>query len=272
MTTYAAGSDLQNLVNVGKYLMAHGYSKAAAAGIAGTIAGESGGNPESVGSGGNGLIGWTPPKPGIVTGNATADLNKQMADIVAYNNQNDPTEIGKLDAETNPVAAADFYSQIFERPAVKDSDVRPSIANEVFKALGGTPVTDDSSPGGIGADIFSGIGTDLVNGLLKSIGVSSLSDLVERATLIGLGLLFVIFGIIKITGGPDKHNAPDTPDTDRRKDESSTSSDETPKAEAKPAATRDQVDNKAATKAKSRAAEVTETVAKDAAEDAVVAA
>ena len=49
-------------------------AECAAAGIAGNIYQESKGNPESVGSGGGGLIGWTPLPSGFVTGNVQADL------------------------------------------------------------------------------------------------------------------------------------------------------------------------------------------------------
>jgi hypothetical protein len=35
------------------------------------------------------------------------------------------------------VAAADFYSQNFEKPAVTDSDVVPSVAETVYADLGG---------------------------------------------------------------------------------------------------------------------------------------
>ncbi|HYK30287.1 MAG TPA: phage tail tip lysozyme, partial [Streptosporangiaceae bacterium] len=55
--------------NFGKivaFLTAHGYTKMAAAGIAGNIYQESKGNPESVGTGGGGLIGWTPLPAGFV--------------------------------------------------------------------------------------------------------------------------------------------------------------------------------------------------------------
>jgi hypothetical protein len=58
------------------YLTAHGYTGIAAAGIAGNIYQESMGNPESVGSGGGGLIGWTPLPVGFVTGNPAADLRR----------------------------------------------------------------------------------------------------------------------------------------------------------------------------------------------------
>ena len=64
------------------FLLAHGYSHNAAAGIAGNIYQESKGNPESVGMGGGGLIGWTPLPAGFVTGNASADLQTQLAALL----------------------------------------------------------------------------------------------------------------------------------------------------------------------------------------------
>jgi hypothetical protein len=135
----AAGSDLSNMEQVAEYLVEHGYTKIAAAGICGCIAGESAGNPESVGSGGAGLIGWTPPSSArpitdIVTGNASKDLASQMEDIVTYN-ETSGGSITELNAQSNPTAAADFYSQNFERPAVTDSDVRASVANQIYAYL-----------------------------------------------------------------------------------------------------------------------------------------
>jgi hypothetical protein len=132
-----------NLLAVGQFLVDHGYSKAAAAGIASCVDGESAGNPESVGSGGGGLIGWTPlssaqPNANIVTGNPSQDMMTQLSDILFYNS----SEIGQslvnqLNSESDPVAAADFYSQNFEKPAVTNSDVRPAVAQQVFSELGG---------------------------------------------------------------------------------------------------------------------------------------
>lgn len=132
-----------NLLAIAQYLVQHGYSRAAAAGVAGCVAGESVGNPESVGSGGGGLIGWTPlgsaaPDSNIITGNVEQDMMTQLSDILYYNS----TEIGQsqvnqLNGQTDPVAAADFYSQNFEKPAVTNSDVRPSVAQQIFSELGG---------------------------------------------------------------------------------------------------------------------------------------
>jgi hypothetical protein len=131
-----------NLVHLGEFLVAHGYSKAGAAGIAGCVGGESTGNPESVGSGGGGLIGWTPLSSiheygGTIGGSPSKDLENQFEAILKYNERNDPGSIHKLNSFTNPVSAADFYSQVFERPAVLDSDVRAVVADAVFQALGG---------------------------------------------------------------------------------------------------------------------------------------
>jgi LysM repeat protein len=132
-----------NLLAIGQYLVDNGYSKAAAAGVASCVDGESLGNPESIGSGGGGLIGWTPlgsalPNSNIVTGNASADMMTQLADILYYNsNEIGQSRVDELNSQTDPVAAADFFSQNFERPAVTDSDVQPSVAEQVFSELGG---------------------------------------------------------------------------------------------------------------------------------------
>ena len=132
-----------NLLAIGQYLVDNGYSKAAAAGVASCVDGESLGNPESIGSGGGGLIGWTPlgsaaPNANIVTGNASADMMTQLADILYYNsNEIGASQVAELNSQTDPVAAADFFSQHFEKPAVTDSDVRTSVAEQVFSELGG---------------------------------------------------------------------------------------------------------------------------------------
>jgi hypothetical protein len=132
-----------NLLALGQYLVDNGYSKAAAAGIASCVDGESTGNPESVGSGGGGLIGWTPlgsaqPNSNIITGNAAQDMVTQLSDILFYNsNEIGSSWVAGLNSQTDPVAAADFFSQHFEKPAVTNSDVVPSVAQQIFSELGG---------------------------------------------------------------------------------------------------------------------------------------
>ena len=136
-------ADGNNLLAIGQFLVGNGYSKAAAAGIASCIDGESEGNPESVGDGGGGLIGWTPlssaqPNANIVTGNVEQDMLNQLNDILFYNsNEIGQSQVNQLNAISDPVSAADFYSQNFERPAVTDSDVVPSVAQQIFSDLGG---------------------------------------------------------------------------------------------------------------------------------------
>ena len=136
-------ADGNNTLAIGQYLVDNGYSIAAAAGVASCVDGESGANPESEGDGGGGLIGWTPlgsaqPDGNIITGDASADMMTQLADILYYNaDEIGQSRVAELDSQTDPVAAADFYSQNFEKPAVTDSDVVPSVAEQVYSELGG---------------------------------------------------------------------------------------------------------------------------------------
>jgi LysM repeat protein len=135
-------ADGNNLLAIGQFLVENGYTPAAAAGVASCIDGESGGNPESVGDGGGGLIGWTPlgsaaPNPNIVTGNVQQDMMTQLGDILFYDsNEIGQSAVTQLNSISDPVAAADFFSQNFERPAVTDSDVVPSVAEQIFSELG----------------------------------------------------------------------------------------------------------------------------------------
>jgi LysM repeat protein len=142
----AVTSDIANgnyLLAIGQYLVDNGYSKAAAAGVASCVDGESGGNPESEGDGGGGLIGWTPlgsaaPNSNIITGNASQDMLTQLADILYYNsNEIGQSQVAGLNSQTDPVSAADYFSQNFEKPAVTDSDVVPSVAEQIYSELGG---------------------------------------------------------------------------------------------------------------------------------------
>lgn len=134
----SGGDTSANLLYVGSYMAANGYTDAAAAGIASCVDGESGGDPEAQGSGGRGLIGWTPPSKlpdSAFTGNASADLTAQCGQILAYNNAQGNALIQLLNSHSDPVSAAMFYSFHFERPLVPYSDVRPATANWVYSQL-----------------------------------------------------------------------------------------------------------------------------------------
>ncbi len=115
------------------FLTTHGYTGLAAAGIAGNIYRESRGNPESVGTGGGGLIGWTPLPPGFVTGNPAADLQFQLGQLLVYNRQW-AQFIPALNAATSARDAAFIYMSDFERPGIPAADIREGAAESVAAA------------------------------------------------------------------------------------------------------------------------------------------
>jgi Phage tail lysozyme len=117
------------------FLTANGYTPMAAAGMAGNMYQESRGNPESVGTGGGGLIGWTPLPAGFVTGNVTADLQTQLTAVLTYNQQW-AQYIPALNAATSPTAAADVYMDYFERPGIPAAYNREGAASAVAQACG----------------------------------------------------------------------------------------------------------------------------------------
>jgi hypothetical protein len=135
--TGAAGTGMlpQNYPTIVNFLVAHGYTDLAAAGIAGNIYQESDGNPESVGTGGGGLIGWTPLPAGFVTGNITADLQTQLQALLTFNQQW-AAYIPALNAAAGPAAAADVYMTYFERPGLPAAYNREAAAVAVAQACG----------------------------------------------------------------------------------------------------------------------------------------
>jgi len=137
----SAGSAMQNLLTIARYLMTNGASRAGAAGIAGTIYGESGGNPESRGSGGFGLIGWTGNTIGLPAGyrpngDASRDLAIQMAGIIGFARARPGGWPDGFRTITDPVAAGNLWSR-YEAPKNALSDTRPGVAAQVYASLGG---------------------------------------------------------------------------------------------------------------------------------------
>ena len=133
-----SGTANQNYLTAAEFLVSNGYSYPAAAGIVGCIAGESGGNAEAIGDQGTsyGLIQEHGSQySGLVTGNATKDFQDQLQGIIAYNNAQGQNLVNMLNQLSDPVQAADFYSQYFERPAVLYSDVQQGVARSVYQQL-----------------------------------------------------------------------------------------------------------------------------------------
>jgi LysM repeat protein len=131
----ASGMVPANYAAIVNFLTSHGYTGNAAAGIAGNIWQESGGNPESVGDGGGGLIGWTPLPGGYVTGNPSADLQTQLAAILTFN-QIWAQYIPALNAASSPAAAAAIYVTDFERAGIPAVGNREAAAEAVASACG----------------------------------------------------------------------------------------------------------------------------------------
>ncbi len=228
------GSDNQNLVSIAEYLMANGFSQAAAAGVAGTSQGEGGGDPESVGSGGAGLIGWTPPSSArpysdIVTGNRQQDFDHQLVDIIQYADSNSAEAVARggvdlatLEKATDPVQAGAWWSA-FEGPLVPGSDERQQTDKEIYQALNGykpnsgwtTPTTLLDQPGGggstpstqcVGIQLPSWLGGACLGAEIPSLSSleSDLFGYLERFGLFVLGGIFIIIGLVilfKDTGG-----------------------------------------------------------------------
>ncbi|MGI8446730.1 MAG: phage tail tip lysozyme [Streptosporangiaceae bacterium] len=131
----ASGMVPANYAAIVNFLTSHGYTGNAAAGIAGNIWQESGGNPESVGDGGGGLIGWTPLPGGYVTGNYSADLQTQLAAVLTFN-QIWSQYIPALNVASSPGAAAAIYVTDFERAGIPAVGNRDAAAQAVASACG----------------------------------------------------------------------------------------------------------------------------------------
>ena len=124
-----------NVTTIVNFLLDHGYSRTAAAGIAGNIYQESKGDPESVGMGGGGLIGFTPLPSGYVTGNASSDLQTQLEAILTYNQQWS-SYLPALNSASTPSSAAYVYVTYFERAGIPETSTREASADAVAAACG----------------------------------------------------------------------------------------------------------------------------------------
>lgn len=133
--TRAGGLLPANVSAIVSFLVHHGYSDNAAAGIAGNIYQESKGNPESAGMGGGGLIGFTPLPAGYETGDVAADLRTQLSAILTFNQQWS-SYLPELNAAASPAAAAAIYVTDFERAGLPEAATREASAQDVAAACG----------------------------------------------------------------------------------------------------------------------------------------
>jgi hypothetical protein len=157
--------EIKQLAELADYLVGQGFTKQSAAGIASTVAGESTGSPESVGSGGAGLIGWTPASSmnqygGTIHGDPNHDMETQAAALIKYAQANQAeakarggVDLATLKAATDASQAAGWFSQ-FEGPLNPGSDERKSLIAAISAAIGapisglGTGGTPTGAAGG----------------------------------------------------------------------------------------------------------------------------
>lgn len=123
----------QNYAAIVDFLVANGYTDNAAAGIAGNIYRESLGNPSAVGTGGGGLIGFTPFVPG--QDGYLGNLMSQLEAVLRYNNQYGGAADVNAHAGT-PAGAAYYYMLQYERPGIPAAGIREQSAADVAAACG----------------------------------------------------------------------------------------------------------------------------------------
>lgn len=119
-----SGDQTQNGTTIYKYLRQNGYTPMQAAGAIASIWGESEWNPESQGSGGRGLISWTPSSTlpdSAFTGNASADMSSQLPLILSFVSKNgDQGAVAMMAGAATVSDAAQIWGQKVERYGIND--------------------------------------------------------------------------------------------------------------------------------------------------------
>lgn len=135
-----SGSTTENGTTIYKYLRSNGYSPIQAAGAIASIYGESAYDPEAAGTGGRGLIGWTPPSTlpnNAFTGNAAHDMSAQLPDILHFVAANgDQGAVNSMNSAQSVYDAAQIWGKRVERYGINDVhpagvDLGVSIAKQV---------------------------------------------------------------------------------------------------------------------------------------------
>lgn len=188
------GSDMANMEEGMKYLaeyLFHGNMRAAA-GAAASIAGESGWNPASVGTGGRGLIGWTPV--GTISNAAfSGGLSTQLPAIIQFVKSNgDMGVIAEMiqaaDAGASISSLAQLWGKGVERYGINDVHATgvneaTSIMNNLSSGVTGIGTGVVTNPGS--SQITTSAGTYALGGLVR--GHSAGNAYITEPTL-GIGL------------------------------------------------------------------------------------
>lgn len=131
-----------------RFLIGIGLTPNAAAGVAGNIYQESHGNPAITGSGGGGLFG--------LTGSGGGSLTEELHSLVHYINQNG--SVADINAHaSSPSAAAQYFSNKYERPGSPNMSIRIAAADWVSQAARsgnwGSGVSVNAPPSGKGGTL-----------------------------------------------------------------------------------------------------------------------
>jgi Phage tail lysozyme len=137
------GDEVQNGTTIYRYLRGTGgYTPIQAAGAIASIWGESTWNPEAQGTGGRGLIGWTPPSKlpdSAFTGNAAADMSAQLPLILEYVSSNGyQLYVAQMANATTIDQAAEIWGQDIERYGIDDvHSTGIELAAQIAKSVDG---------------------------------------------------------------------------------------------------------------------------------------
>lgn len=140
--TAVTGSQVTNGTTIYKFFRSQGFTPIQAAGAIASIWGESGWDPESAGTGGRGLIGWTPASTlpnSAFTGNRSADMAAQLPLIMSFIQANgDSGAVQMMAGAQNVNSAAQIWDSRVERAGI--NDVHPtgiSLAIQIAKTVDG---------------------------------------------------------------------------------------------------------------------------------------
>lgn len=137
-----SGDEVQNGTTIYKYFRSNGYNPMQAAGAIASIWGESTWNPEAAGTGGRGLIGWTPPSKlpnSAFTGNAAKDMSAQLPLILDFVSSNgDQGAVNMMAGATTVSQAAEIWGQKVERYGIDDVHTTGvDLAVQIAKSVDG---------------------------------------------------------------------------------------------------------------------------------------
>jgi hypothetical protein len=149
----STGTTLQNGTTIYKFLRSSGYTPMQAAGAIASMWGESTWNPESVGTGGCGLMGWTPVSSiklyggtcraaGVGNASDDADMQSQLGAILKFVSANgDQGAVDSMKSASTVEGAANIWGPKVERFGINDVHAEGvataiKIANSVDKDAG----------------------------------------------------------------------------------------------------------------------------------------